>query len=155
MFAKLWKILIVIFIVICFLIVPFAAPIAGWLTTAGFPLLAGLVTAAGSNLAWWALGAAGIGLAYMIDPATTAEAIGDIADVATEVVKAGGDAVQAAADVLVGVAGSAASGLVPVMLIGALGFLAYRSMSTTGESDKRVQSTSLPSQDRLSTDMGV
>lgn len=83
--SKLWKILVVVFIVVCVLFPAFAPAIAGWLTTAGYPLLAGAVTALGA-LPWWVMGAVGLGLAYTVDPATTSEIISDVAELGSNLV---------------------------------------------------------------------
>lgn len=107
--GKLWKILVVVFIVVCILFPAFAPAIAGWLTTAGYPLLAGVVTALGA-LPWWVMGAVGLGLAYTADPATTSEIINDVAEL-------GSNLVTGIVDVVSTGAGALLSNILPIALL--------------------------------------
>jgi len=101
MFKKIWKIILVILIVLFIAIAlspVVAEAVAVWFTTAGFPILASLVVGL-SNLAlpWYVAMGAAVGLAYLIDPATTSEIVTDVADVA---VKVGGAVVGALTSVV-------------------------------------------------------
>lgn len=116
MFKKLWKIILVIFIVICIFFVPIAASLGPWLVTNGWPLLGAFLKTAAATMPWWAGAAVGLGLAYTIDPDTTTEIIKDLGEVAGTV----GGAVVGAVTSTIG----AAVGSTPLLLIG-LGILAF------------------------------
>jgi len=110
MLHKIWKILLVIFIVIVVAILmspAFAATVANWFIAAGLTTTASLIMTLGlAELPWFVAAGVGIGLGYLIDPDTTTEIINDVATVAGKV---GGAILNAAA--------SAASAVWPWLLL--------------------------------------
>lgn len=133
--GRLWKFLLVIFIVVMIFFPVLAPAIASWLSTAGFTGLAGVVTAIGT-LPWWATAAAGLGLAYALDPSTTTSIISDAGKLAGSVVGAVGSAVGAGVSAL-------SSSILPLLLGGVAIFF----LLSKGKKDKQpvvVESTQLP-----------
>lgn len=130
MFKKLWKILIVIFIIICiffpYIYVALASAVASW-----SPLLATAITGIGNAIAAgqigaWVTGAVGLGLAYILDPDTTTEVIQAVGNVAAKVV-----------DTAVGVAANAASSVTGKLLPWILGGVAlFFVVKKAGDSSK-------------------
>lgn len=88
MFKKLWKILLVILIIIIAFYFPAILTSAlTWFTGVTGWAASGTMLAAIASSPWWVGLAAGIGLAYLIDPETTTEVIKDIATAATNTVE--------------------------------------------------------------------
>lgn len=92
---RIWKWLLIIFIIVIALFLPPVLTFLGeWLVGAGF-LQAGFTLGAWGALAasapWWVGAAVGVGLSYLIDPATTTEII---TDVAAGAAKVGGKAID-------------------------------------------------------------
>lgn len=126
MFKKFWKIILVIFIIICIFFVPIAAALGPWLVANGWPLLGAFLQTAAATMPWWAGAAVGLGLAYTVDPDTTTEIIEDLGKVAGTV----GGAVVGAVTSTVG----AALGSTPVLLLG-LGILAFYLFRSRSDDD--------------------
>lgn len=106
---KLWKLFLGIALVLFVIYFPaIVSSIGSWLTSSGF-LTAGTTIAGLAGIPWWGAAAIGVGLAYLVDPATTTELISDIGSLA-------GDVAQVAAEVVGDVAGSVLSNLWPLLL---------------------------------------
>lgn len=104
MFKKLWKLILVILIIIIAIYFPAILAFIGEALAAAFPMMAPTIAAILPGLAaipWWVGAAAGVGLAYLVDPSTTKEIIGDAGEVVGEVGKAVGGVVGDTAGALV------------------------------------------------------
>lgn len=142
MFKKLWKILLVIFIIICIFFVPLAATLGPWLVTNGWPLLGAFLETAAATMPWWAGAAVGLGLAYTIDPETTTEIISDLGELAGTV----GSAIVGAAATTAG----ALFGSTPLLLIGG-GLLVFWLLKNRREAEESEQAAAAAPDTRLKT----
>lgn len=95
MLKNFWKIfLVVAIIVIAFTFPAIVTAIATWAQGVGFAGAVASTTAVLAALPVWAGAVVGLGLAYLIDPETTSEVIGQVGTAAGSVVAAVGSAVS-------------------------------------------------------------
>lgn len=119
MFKKLFKILLVIFIIALVVIATggiggaFSLACSEFLVSAGFPVVGSFVTSvAALGIPWYVATAAGLGLGYLLWPDATIELISDIGTVAETV-----------GTTVAGVIGTAGSALVGSFLTGPGGLI--------------------------------
>lgn len=94
MLKNFWKIfLVVMVIVIAFTFPAIVTSIATWAQGAGFAGAVAATTSVLAALPVWAGAVVGLGLAYLLDPETTSEVIGDVGKAAGNVAAAVGSAV--------------------------------------------------------------
>lgn len=138
MFKKLFKILLIIFIIALVVIATggvggaFSIACSDFLVSAGFPVLGSFVTSiAALGIPWYVATAAGLGLGYLIWPDATIELISDIGTVAETV-----------GTTVAGVVGATGSALVGSFLTGTgglilLGLAAFFLLSGSDRKEKR------------------